>query len=177
MRRKLNILCVALALLIAVVAVLWVRSNATRRAEREALIARVEAAQAATEDALNRAHAQIDQIERAGRTAGAADLVKLNTMVAESNRLMAERLKPLPAFLQFQQKSHLPYGRILIGLFALLYVLIFYGDWLRNRERGRIATGLCPACGYGLRGSPDRCPECGTTDMKLPLQPEQTASS
>jgi hypothetical protein len=46
--------------------------------------------------------------------------------------------------------------------------------WLGSRRRRaakRLVQGLCPACGYDLRATPERCPECGAVPKKAATTP------
>jgi len=50
----------------------------------------------------------------------------------------------------------------LIG--AIIWVIWLLRAYRRDLKRSR--EGLCMSCGYDLRHSRDRCPECGTPILK-----------
>jgi hypothetical protein len=55
---------------------------------------------------------------------------------------------------------------------AIMLALPPLAWWLRfrrrRRRRQRLRHGLCEACGYDLRGSAGRCPECGAAAPDKP---------
>jgi hypothetical protein len=54
---------------------------------------------------------------------------------------------------------------VLFGLLCAAGLIPILRRWHRRRH------GLCLNCGYDLRGTPDRCPECGATNTTVPATP------
>jgi hypothetical protein len=87
------------------------------------------------------------------------------------------QLRPLDqARLGEQVAGHWAVGRVLIrvmmaaGLAEIPAAVVF--KLMNDRRRTRPARGLCLRCGYDLRGTPGRCPECGdAVGAKVPLVP------
>ncbi len=68
---------------------------------------------------------------------------------------------PVPARGQVAQvDARLPYW-VLLTAFSFLPI-IWIAGFIRQRARDRLkAGGCCVRCGYDLRATPEKCPECG----------------
>jgi len=60
----------------------------------------------------------------------------------------------------FRDAVYFPHWSLAL-LFTIAPTFWFIGPHRRRAKRRKL--GLCPTCGYDLRATPDRCPECGTT--------------
>jgi hypothetical protein len=55
----------------------------------------------------------------------------------------------------------IPYWVVSVVLVTLPLSWLTANIWAANRRRRRLRQGRCMSCGYDLRSTPERCPECG----------------
>ena len=72
-----------------------------------------------------------------------------------------------------EEMSTPPFWAIALLLAVAPHLIRDLKTKLRDRRR---AGGLCPACGYDLRATPDRCPECGAVPRSPPAQPPASSA-
>jgi hypothetical protein len=77
----------------------------------------------------------------------------------------------MPGIVYFEVKKPVGVAAAMVDYWLIVVTLaIFPACWTlirlrQNLKRRRCPTPVCPACGYDLRATPDRCPECGTVPL------------
>jgi hypothetical protein len=75
---------------------------------------------------------------------------------------------------------HVPYDTLDVPLWLAGVASLVLPAWrftafcVRRRHVRRRDGSICTACGYDLRATPDRCPECGTIVDPAEARPSDT---
>ena len=60
-----------------------------------------------------------------------------------------------------RDKVNLPLAFAIALAVAAGGTVLYLRKWREDLRERRVRDGHCAACGYDLRASPERCPECG----------------
>jgi len=183
LRWTFNIAALVSALLFVAVCVLWVRSGAVsdavswRRADGGRWVGTAPGHLLAGLDLSDWSRQNPGaygwSYERQSPPAPASDaMVQMLALDIEPNDSQAEWQRGGFAWSSWRPASGTAYlARLAVPLWSVAAAtLVLPLAWsLRrtmSRARKRLNAGNCPACGYDLRATPDRCPECGSVPAR-----------
>lgn len=102
------------------------------------------------------------QLETAAVTRAAGDLKSLERQIG--NIVGSQSGSSIPIFMVTSRSVSIPTAAAAFGVLPVGWIAI---AGLRRVRRRRLTPGfLCSSCGYDLRATPARCPECGATQVE-----------
>ena len=92
---------------------------------------------------------------------GPPDTPKFTRLAGAGFEIIIPGARPAYPYFEEAKSVTAPYWAIMI--MTAILPLFWFRARQRNKLRCAVRFGFCLTCGYDLRATPDRCPECGTS--------------
>jgi len=106
--------------------------------------------------------AHIKEADRIGRKLASLAPSNTTTTYWDKNAELKQPINTFNTEAQFGNGRRLSFASVAkyLTIAPMVWLVVSLFHWLRKQQERKM--GKCIHCGYALRATPDRCPECGT---------------